>query len=287
MKILITGGAGFIGSNLADELIKSGHEVNILDSLATGKRENLNRKAKFFEGDIRDEDDIVSAISGCSAVFHLAAATDARDQGDQNYNVNYLGAKNVFEAAEDSGAKIIFTSSAAVYGDSQAACKEGDMCEPPGEYGKNKLRAERAAGGNAFIARLFNVYGPRGNGVVNRFCERIPEYKEIHVFGNGLQTRDYVHVSDAVSALMMGLDRAGTYNVGTGAETTILNLIDMIFGMTRNKPNVRYEAERKEIKRSRADITKIRTLGWEPKVAIKDGIRTLLKERGVKLVNDL
>lgn len=287
MRILITGGAGFIGSNLADELLKCGHEVNILDSLVTGKKENNNKKAKFFEGDIRDEDDVGSAIHGCTAVFHLAALTDARDEGDHNYNVNYLGAKNVFDIAKENNAKIIFASSAAVYGDNQGPCKEDGKCEPIGDYGKNKLRAEKAAGEGAFVARMFNVYGPRGKSVVNRFCERIPEYKEIHVFGNGLQTRDYVHVNDVTDALMMGLDKSGVYNVGTGTETTVLNLIDMIFNLTRNKPNVRYDAEGKEIKRSKADISKIKPLGWEPSIQLKDGVKMLLKERGVKLVNEL
>ncbi|MBI2173133.1 MAG: NAD-dependent epimerase/dehydratase family protein [Candidatus Aenigmarchaeota archaeon] len=288
MKILVTGGAGFVGSNLADRLLKDGHSVNILDSMTTGRKENINARAKFFKGDIRDEDDIMSAISGCGAVFHLAAQTDARAADeDSSYKINYLGAKNVFDAAKDSNAKIIFTSSAAVYGERQAACKESDKCEPVGDYGKNKLRAEKAAGGNAFIARMFNVYGPRGGGAVNIFCGRIPEYKEIRVFGNGLQTRDFVHVDDAVNALLIGLEKSGVYNVGTGVETSILNLIDMIFAMTRNKPNARHEQEKKEIKRSKADITKIKALGWEPKVAIKDGIKSLLKSKGARLANDI
>ncbi|MDI6721799.1 MAG: NAD-dependent epimerase/dehydratase family protein [Candidatus Aenigmarchaeota archaeon] len=287
MKVLVTGGAGFIGSNLVDYLIKEGHEANILDSIASGKK-NINKKAKFFEGDIRDEDDVRAAMHGCQAVFHLAAIADAREDGDDiNYNVNYLGAKNVFDMARENGAKIIFTSSAAVYGDKQTACKEDGKCEPIGEYGKNKLRSEKAAGRDAFILRMFNVYGPRGNSVVNRFCERIPEYNEIHVFGNGLQTRDFVHVNDVIEALVLGLDRVGVYNAGTGIETTVLNLIDMIFNLTRNKPNVRYDMAKNEIKRSKADISKIKKLGWEPKITLKDGIKDLLKRQGVKLANEL
>ena len=286
MKILITGGAGFIGSNLADRLISDGHDVVILDSMVSGKKENVNPKAKLFTGDIRDYDDISSSMKGCQAVFHLAAMSDAREEGDQNYNVNFLGAKNVFDIAKENNAKIIFTSSAAVYGDIHGACKETDKCEPLSEYGKNKLRAERAAGENAFIVRMFNVYGPRGNSVVNRFCERIPEYKEIHVFGNGLQTRDFVHVNDVADVLVMGLDKDGLYNVGTGVETSILNLIDMIFAMTRNKPNARHDQEHKEIKRSKADITKLKAMGWEPKISLKDGVKSLLKQRGVKLAGE-
>ncbi len=287
MKILVTGGAGFIGSNLADRLIKDGHSVNILDSMTAGRKENVNAKAKFFKGDIMDEDDIMSAISGCGAVFHLAAQTDARAADeDSSYKTNYLGAKNVFDAAKENNSKIIFTSSAAVYGDKQGACKEDSKCKPVSEYGKNKLRAEKAAGESAFIARMFNVYGARGGGVVNIFCERIPEYKEIHVFGNGLQTRDFVHVNDVLSALLMGLEKSGTYNVGTGTETTLLNLIDMIFTLTRNKPNVRHEQEKKEIKRSRADITKIKALGWQPSISLHDGIKMLLKSKGVRLASD-
>ena len=286
MRILITGGAGFIGSNLADRLLKEGHETVILDSFSSGKKENVNTKAKLFTGDIRDYDDIAAAMRGCNVVFHLAAATDARDDGENNYNVNYLGAKNVFDAAKEFNAKIIFTSSAAVYGEKQGACSESDKCDPMNENGKNKPRAERAAGENAFVTRLFNVYGPRGNSVVNRFCERIPEYKEIHVFGNGLQTRDFVHVQDVVNSLVIGIEKAGIYNVGTGTETSVLNLMDMIFEMTRNKPNARHDQEHKEIKRSKADITKIKMLGWDPKITIKDGVKSLLKQKGAKLVEE-
>lgn len=277
MKILVTGGAGFIGSNLVDELIKS-HDVVVLDNLTTGKKENINPKAIFIKGDIREERDVKKAMAGCSVVFHLAAQTDVMksvENPDLDYQVNVVGSQVVFSAARNVGAKIIFTSSAAVYGDAKPPHNEDMECKPISDYGKNKSRAERLLkkDGNAFIARAFNCYGPDGNSVINTFCSQLRAGKEITIFGNGLQTRDFIYITDVVSALMLGLKKSGTYNIGSGSETSVLNLVDMIAAVSGKKPKMKFERPREgEIERSRADISKIKRLGWAPKVTLEEGV---------------
>lgn len=277
MKILVTGGAGFIGSSLVHALAAE-HEVVVLDNLSTGKKENISKKAKFIDGDIREMADVEKAISGCRVVFHLAAATDVRNTDDDSmYKINYLGSKNVFEAAKAIKAKIIFASSAAVYGDAELPNREMQECKPISMYGKTKLKAEKLIE-NEFVLRLFNVYGPRGNSVVNKFCNNIPKSIDITVYGNGFQTRDYIYVSDVVKALMLGLEKTGTYNVGSCAETSILNIIDYVQDATKTRASINFAGEsRGDIKRSKADITKIKTeLGWHPDVTINHGIKLLL-----------
>ena len=257
-KVLVTGGCGFIGSNLVKRLISGGYEVVVLDNLSTGVYQRLPKQAKFIKGDIED-DDTYRVIEGCTHVFHLAAKTDARAEDDSIYRVNYLGSKKVFEAAKAVGAKIIFTSSAAVYGSAPPPHKETADCIPINQYGKSKLKAEKLLNPeNSFVVRLFNVYGPEGNSVINKYCKLMPNYEDIVVYGTGMQTRDYVYVDDVVNALMLGFELNGLYNIGTGIETKVVNVIDMISNITRAKATIRFEKPKQEIQRSKADISKIR-----------------------------
>lgn len=282
MRILVTGGAGFIGSHLLDRLVNEGNEVVVLDNLSTGKREWVNRKARFIAGDIRDPTTVATAMQGCNVVFHLAALTDSRSADDAIYQVNYLGSENVFKLAAAKECKIIFTSSAAVYGE-KFPCSESAKCAPISQYGKSKVKAEAMLQklDNAFIARLFNCYGSRSKSVVNKFCEKIPDYKDITVYGSGIQTRDFVHVNDVVNALLLGLENSGIYNLGTGIETSVLHLIDLIHEITKSKPNTKFTPPVEgDIRRSRAEIGKIRSIGWEPKISLEDGVRSLLADGG-------
>jgi len=227
MKILVTGGCGFIGTHLVNELVEKGHEVVVLDNLLSGKKERLNSKAEFILGDIRNKDDVIKAMDDCSVVFHLAALTDLRT------------------ATDDMIKEVNHT---------EKYCKE-----------------------NSFIARLFNVYGQYGKSFVNTLCEKIPSGKDIIVYGDGSKTRDYIHVDDVVSALLLGLEHNGIYNVGTGKETSVMDLIKVVEKMIDKKAIIRFAPENKsEIKNSRADITKIRKLGWGPKITLEEGIRRIL-----------
>lgn len=276
MKILVTGGCGFIGSHLVDKLVALGKEVVILDNISSGKKEYLNPAARLVTGDIRDISDITKAMKGCEAVFHLAALTDVRSDSDQDYQVNFIGSKNVFSVAEALKSKIIFTSSAAVYGNEPA--KEEGRCSPLSQYGKSKLKAERNCPEGSFILRIFNAYGPRGRSVINNFCRKIPKYEDITVFGNGLQTRDYIYVSDIVDALLLGLKNEGTYNIGTGIETSLLELIDIIHELTNNKPHINFTLPKEnEIRRSKADLTKTRQLRWSPRIQLVEGIKLTMQ----------
>jgi len=280
-RVLVTGGAGFIGHNLVKKLLSLGYEVNVLDDLSTGVRERLPKQAKFFSGNIED-DDVYRAMEGCTAVFHLAAKTDARSTGDIIYNTNYLGSKNVFTAAQKLGAKVIFTSSAAVYGDIPIPHKEDAACHPENDYGKSKLKAEKLLSADkSFIVRLFNVYGPEGNSVINKFCRLIPNYKDIVVYGTGTQTRDYVYVDDVVNALLLGFEMNGLYNVGTAQQVSVLHLTDMISSLTRAKVDIKFQPPKKEIMKSKADITKIKQF-WHPEVDLENGITLVLKSQGWK-----
>ena len=280
MKILVTGGAGFIGTHLVNKLLSQGHTVVIYDDFSSSKKRRIG-DAKIIEGDVRDADDITRAVKDAEVVFHLAAVAEARSKDeDAMYNVNFIGSKNVFEAAREAGAKIIFTSSAAVYGESKHA-KENDECNPTNQYGKSKLRAEKICTEESFIARLFNVYGPDGKSVINKFCKLIPKYEDVAVFGHGTQTRDFIYVDDVVNALVMGLNLSGVYNIGTGKDTSIIELIDIIHEMTKSKPNVKFAPPVPgDIQRSKADITKIQQTEWFPKTELIEGIRKILTAEG-------
>ena len=284
MKILVTGGAGFIGSHLVDALLEKGHDVVVLDNLSTGRRNNVNKKAIFVEGDVKDESDFKKAMRECTAVFHLAALTDVRDADESDiYKTNFLGSKNVFTAAKKNNCKIIFASSAAVYGSGKLPNKEDDECIPISEYGRSKIKAEKMLDENAFIARLYNVYGLRGHGAVNIFCERLAGKEVLTIFGNGFQTRDFVHVGDAVTALLLGIENSGIYNVATGTETTVRDLLALIRNISKEEMKLQYQAEGAgEIKRSSADISKITKLTWSPQVDLEEGVKATLKSVGIE-----
>lgn len=281
MRILVTGGAGFVGKHLVSRLINEGHDVVILDNLSTGKKENVPKGVKLVEGDINDQHDVSHAISGCSVVYHLAAITEARSTDeDRVFNTNFIGSRVVFEAAQRAKAKIIFVSSAAVYGDSKSTSEQTD-CRPISIYGKSKLKAEHLCPKGSYIVRLFNVYGPGGHSVVNKFVKAIPNYKEVTVYGHGSQTRDYVYIDDVVDALLLGLANEGVYNVGTGSDTSVISLINLISEMTRSKADIVFtEPVPGEILRSKAAIEKIKDIGWYPQNDLREGIRKLLELYG-------
>lgn len=274
MNILVTGGAGFIGRHLVAKLLSNGHDVTVYDNFSSSKKSPMGN-VKIIEGDIRDESDVMRAMKGAEAVFHLAAIKEIRNVDDDLvYSVNFLGSKVVFEAAKAQGAKIVFASSAAVYGEAKV-CKEADDCQPTSQYGKSKLKAEKMC--NGFVARLFNVYGPGGSSVINTFCRLIPKYEDITVFGHGNQTRDFIYIDDVISALLIGLQLEGVYNIGTGKETSVLEIADIIHEMTKSKPSIKFvPAVPGEVYRSKADISKIQQTAWFPKTELQDGIRKIL-----------
>ncbi len=281
MHVLVTGGSGFIGSHLIERLTELGHSVVVFDS-----RKPAHKDVAFVSGDIRDRDSVFRAISGVDVVFHLAAIADARSTNDDLlYETNFIGSKNVFEAASSVGAKVVFASTCAVYGNGDIPAREESPCKPASQYGKSKLRAEKIVPEGSFIARLFNVYGPNSRSVVTEFCKKAPEYEDVIVFGTGNRTRDYIYIDDVIDALILGVEHDGIYNVGTDKEHTAMNILDIIKNITGVQAHIKHTSDPpNDIIRSRADTTKLMGLGWKPRVELRDGIRRVLDSVGWKPV---
>jgi len=297
MKILITGGAGFIASHLADRLVEAGNSVVIVDNLSTGNPKNINQKAKFYETDIVDKASLenIFSVERPDIVFHFAAQINVRksveDPAD-DAKVNILGGLNVFEFCKKFNVKkIIFSSTGgAMYGEAEIIpTPETYLANPISPYGIAKLTTEkylnfyRQVFGIEFVAlRFANVYGPRQNskgeaGVVSIFCDKIFSKEQPVIIGNGFQTRDFVFVEDVVQACIMAMNgnQTGIFNVSSGKETDINTIFNLINSQTGNNFKEVHGPEIKgEQKRSCLDYSKIKAVfGWEPKCSLDDGIK--------------
>jgi len=296
MKILITGGAGFIGSHIVDRLVQEGYEVVVVDNLSTGKRKRVNRAARFYRCDIRSRWwlERVFRRERPAIVSHHAAQMDVRRSVlDPKFDadVNILGMLNVLRHSIKYGVrKMIFASSGgAVYGEPESLpVAESHPTRPASPYGISKavgdeyLRYFRDADGLEYVSlRYGNVYGPRQDpsgeaGVVGIFAQKMLRGEQPIINGNGRQTRDFIYVDDVVEANMVAITRAarGIYNVGTGKESTINELFAMLAGLIN--PSVREvhgPEKRGEQMRIALDASRItRELDWEPKVPLKDGL---------------
>ncbi|WP_447979192.1 SDR family oxidoreductase [Candidatus Nitrospira bockiana] len=296
MKILVTGGAGFIGSHLVDRLVQEGHDVVIVDNLSTGKRRNVNRAAEFYKVDIQSSRlEQVFRKERPSLVVHLAAQMNVRRSVEDpifDAQVNIIGMLNLLEQAVKHGTrKVIFASSGgAVYGEQEIfPAPESHPTRPLSPYGISKLTGEhylayyQHVSGIQYVSlRYANVYGPRQDpegeaGVVAIFARKMLAGEQPIINGNGRQTRDFVFVEDVVEAnlAVMGQDVQGIYNVGTATETTINELFRVLTEMTgAGFKGIHGPAKKGEQTRSVVDITRIRhDVGWEPKVDLQDGLK--------------
>ena len=296
MKVLVTGGAGFIGSHLVDRLVMEGHEAVVVDNLATGKRRNINRAARFYKMDIQSwRLERVFRNERPNVVMHLAAQMDVRKSVEDpmfDAQVNVLGTLNVLQQAVKHGVrKVIFSSSGgAIYGEQEIyPAPEIHVTKPLSPYGLSKLCGEqylsyyqRVSGLQAVSLRYANVYGPRQDpegeaGVVAIFIQKMLNNEQAVINGNGRQTRDFVFVDDVVEAnlAMMGQDTQGTYNVGTGVETSINDLFRILVQHTGStSKEIHGPAKRGEQARSVIDNTKLRhEISWEPKADLSDGLK--------------
>ena len=296
MKVLVTGGAGFIGSHLVDRLILEGHDSVVVDNLVTGKRRNINRAARFYKMDVQSWR-LGRAFRNerPNVVMHLAAQMDVRKSVEDpmfDAQVNVLGTLNVLQQAVKHGVrKVIFSSSGgAIYGEQETyPAPETHVLRPLSPYGLSKLCGEqylsyfqRVSGLQAVSLRYANVYGPRQDpegeaGVVAIFIQKMLNNEQAVINGNGRQTRDFVFVDDVVEAnlAMMGQETQGTYNVGTGVETSINDLYRILVQHTGSTcKEMHGPAKKGEQARSVIDCTKLRQeVSWEPKADLSEGLK--------------
>ena len=296
MKVLVTGGAGFIGSHLVDRLIQEGHEVVVVDNLSTGKRRNLNRAARLVKLDIQSwRLERIFRNERPHMVMHLAAQMDVRKSVEDpmfDAQVNVLGTLNVLQQSIKHGVrKVVFSSSGgAIYGEQEIyPAPESHVTRPLSPYGVSKLCGEqylsyyqRVNGLQIVSLRYANVYGPRQDpegeaGVVAIFIQKLLNNEQAIVNGNGRQTRDFVYVEDVVEANLaaMGQDIQGTYNVGTGEETSVNDLLGILVRHTNSTcKEVHGPAKGGEQARSVIDSGKLRQeLSWESRTELSEGLK--------------
>ena len=299
MKVLVTGGAGFIGSNLVRRLLTEGIETRVFDNFSTGRRQNIGsfgEAVEVFEGDLRDFALVLEATKGIEIIFHEAALPSvirSVKAPNTTNDVNVTGTLNLLEAARVNGVRrVIYASSSSVYGDSLSLPKRERLTPNPlSPYAVSKLAGEyymrvfnRLYGIETIILRYFNVYGPQQDptseysGVIAKFINAFIDDKPIVVYGNGEQSRDFTYVEDVVEANMLA-SRAGIsgdfFNVAGGKRYSLNQLIDTLkslFG--KSDPGVTYAAPRTgDVRHSQADVSKIkRVLGFEAKIDLEQGL---------------
>jgi UDP-glucose 4-epimerase len=299
---LVTGGAGFIGSHLCDALVVRGDTVRVLDDLSTGHRRNLPAAAEFIEGDVADPAIVARAMEGMDGCFHLAAIASV-EKGVTDWlgthRVNATGTIVVFDAIRRAGRRIpvVYASSAAVYGDaSSVPIAETDRCAPLSAYGADKCGCELHARVASHVhgipttgLRFFNVYGPRQDpkspysGVISIFCERIAAGRPIAIFGDGLQTRDFVYVADVVRALLAGmtlrLPGAPVFNVCTGVPISVAALAQIIAELAGTVLDARTEPPRAGEIRDSLGVPSLAdsVLGIAGRVTLRTGLGHVLE----------
>lgn len=300
MKILITGGAGFIGSHIAELYQEKAGEIRVLDNLRTGYRHNLDGlKHTFIEGSITDRELVKKAVDGVDYVFHLAALVSVPEsmaKPGECVDINVHGLLNVLEEATAAGVKkLVFASSAAVYGDNPTVPKtEGMIPEPKSPYAITKLDGEYYLGmfqqeGRLETAaiRFFNVFGPRQDpkgayaAAVPIFIEKAVRNEDITVYGDGAQTRDFIYVKDIAGALSFAVETpgvTGVFNAGYGGQITINDLAERIIGSAGSSSKVLHGPERAgDVKHSRASADKLRAAGWIPSHTLEEGLGTTME----------
>lgn len=302
-RFLITGGAGFIGSHLADELLKRHASVVVLDDLSTGRREHLSDEIDFIRGSVLDSDLIMKLAQGCTGIFHLAAIASVPKSNEDwigSHHVNQTGTLTVFNASRASGSvPVVYASSAAVYGDQSAdRITEKAAARPLSPYGADKLGSEIHGHVAATLfgipnigLRFFNVYGPRQDssspysGVISIFTAQALNNLPITIYGDGRQTRDFVNVADVVSHLIQAMNilkrkdkKSGVFNVCTGKGKCVTDLAEMIISLLKSSSSISYVPSRfGDIESSVGNPEAARqSLGLSADIELKDGLSKMM-----------
>lgn len=297
MRVLVTGGAGFIGSHLCDALLARGDEVFVVDDLSGGRKGRLDGRVALYKDTILDATRFGALVKEIEPelICHLAAQVDVRESvafPAMDAQVNVIGTVNVLDAARSAGARVVFCSSGgALYGEeAPVPTPESVPPVPESPYGIAKLCAEhyvglynRLYGTEHAIVRFANVYGPRQDpareaGVISIFCSSAIAGRPLTIFGDGMQTRDYVYVRDCVAAILGAADsgKGGTWNIGTGTETTILDLVAVINRITDIGEPEFAPPRKGELQRSALDASLARSeLAWHPGTSLADGVRAV------------
>jgi len=302
-KVLVTGGAGFIGSHLVEKLLERRYQVIVLDDLIKGKMENLakvGQQIQFIQADIREENTVKNALNGVNRVVHLAALVSVQESVEKPslyYEVNTTSSLNLLQWSADAGVeRFVYISSCAVYGDPKTSpISETHPLNPLSPYASSKMMAEgycrmfsKQKTLSTAVLRLFNVYGPRQgygqySGVITQFMNRITQNQPPTIYDDGTQTRDFIYVEDVVEYIIRALetDTEEIFNIGSGRLTTINDLAELmlkIMGKTELKP-VHLPARKGDIRLSRADISKAeKILGYTPKTGLEEGLRKTLEK---------
>ena len=297
--VLVTGGAGFIGSHLVEELVQRGYRVTILDDLSTGKLENIENflnkgSADFVKGSITDLSLLQKLFQGAHYIFHLAALPSVPRSIENplaSHQVNLTGTLNVLLAARDNSIKkVVYSSSSSVYGDTPTLPKREDMPpNPQSPYAVSKVASEyychvfyQVYGLPTVSLRYFNVYGPRYEpnspyaAVIPRFIKMVTEGRPPVIFGDGEQTRDFTFIKDTVEAIVIAAESSATgiFNVGSGERLSINHLAELVINLVGNTVKPTHCKPRPgDISHSLADISRIKALGYEPKYNTEKGLK--------------
>ena len=298
MKFAVTGGAGFVGNNIARLLISKGYSVVVIDNLHTGKIDNLEgvfEKIEFYQTDIRNYDEMEKILKNVDGVFHEAALTivqESFDKREEYFDVNVKGTENIFKIAKKFKKKVVYASSSSIYGDSkQIPIKENSDRNPINPYGQTKLDeflAEKYSNSGLEVIglRYFNIFGKGQTGsyagVITQFMRKLNEQKPPIIYGDGTQIRDFIHVSDIAEAnlsAMLSKTNSGFFNVGTGVGTKIKDLAKIMIKIFNEKFEPNYHDSLKgDVKISQADISKSQDLlNWKYSIGIEEGLEKMIK----------
>ena len=300
MRFIVTGGAGFIGSNITKLLLEKNHDILVLDNMHTGKKENLHHsdKLKFYQVDIRDYSLLEDHIQNIDGIFHEAGLTlvpESFEKPQEYHDVNVNGTENVFKIAKKNNIKVVYASSSSVYGKTEKIpIKENEIKNPINPYGQTKVEKDNLAekyskkGCSIIGLRYFNVFGKGQTGtyagVITKFLECIKNKTSLTIYGDGKQIRDFVSVEDVANAnlqAMLSDIKNGYFNIGTGIPTTILELAEIMIKISNNNTIPIFKDSRKgDVKLSLANMSNTQKyLNWNSEIKLEEGLRKLISEK--------